>query len=67
MISKDSAPYKGSKLVTINQACALALVTRRTLYNWLHAGKLSFTRTAGGSVRIYEDSLHQGPSFLQGE
>lgn len=43
--------------VSIRQACALAGVSRRTIYNWLAAGKLEYVRTAGGSVRIFEDSL----------
>lgn len=45
------------RTVNIDQACELAGVSRRTIYNWIHAGKLEYKRTAGGSVRIYEDSL----------
>lgn len=45
------------RTVTILQACALAHVSRRTIYNWLAAGKLTYIRTAGGGVRIYESSL----------
>lgn len=43
--------------VNILQACAVAGVSRRTIYNWLKAGNLEYVRTAGGSVRIYSDSL----------
>jgi excisionase family DNA binding protein len=43
--------------VSIIKACDLAGVTRRTIYNWLKAGKLEYTRTAGGSVRIYSETL----------
>lgn len=43
--------------VSIMKASELAGVSRRTIYNWLHDGRLQFMRTAGGSVRIYEDSL----------
>ena len=32
-------------------------VSRRTIYNWLSAGKIEYVRTAGGSVRIFVDSL----------
>lgn len=45
------------RTVSIRQACALAGVSRRTLYNWMDAGKVEFRYTAGGSRRIYEDSL----------
>jgi len=47
----------GRATVNIRQAAARAQVSRRTIYNWLTAGKLQFVRTAGGSVRIFEDSL----------
>lgn len=44
-------------LVTILKSCDLAGVSRRTIYNWLRDGKLEYVRTAGGSIRIYVDSL----------
>lgn len=43
--------------VSIMKACEHCNVSRRTIYNWLSAGKLEYIRTAGGSVRIFEDSL----------
>ena len=43
--------------VNINQAAAIAGVSRRTIYYWLDKGKVEFVRTAGGSVRIYVDTL----------
>lgn len=43
--------------VSIGQACDLCGVSRRTIYNWLAAGKLEYCRTAGGMVRIYRDTL----------
>lgn len=43
--------------VTIEQACRIAGVSRRTIYNWLYAHKVAYVRTAGGSVRIYRDTL----------
>lgn len=43
--------------VNIMQACTLAGVSRRTIYNWLGAGYIDYVRTAGGSVRIFTDSL----------
>jgi len=46
-----------AETVTINRACELAGVTRRTIYNWMQAGKLKTIRTAGGSIRIDPASL----------
>lgn len=43
--------------VFIQDAAKIAQVSRRTIYYWLKAGKLDYIRTAGGSVRIYRDSL----------
>lgn len=45
------------KTVSIMQSCELVGVSRRTIYNWLAAGKVDYVRTAGGSVRIFADSL----------
>ena len=39
------------------KACELVGVSRRTIYNWLSAGKIEYVRTAGGSVRIFTDTL----------
>ena len=38
-------------------ACQIAGVTRRTIYNWLERHKIEYVRNAGGSVRIYVDTL----------
>ena len=46
-----------SETVNIDQAARLASVSRRTIYHWLHRGRLAFIRTAGGSIRIYPDTL----------
>jgi excisionase family DNA binding protein len=43
--------------VSITQAADLVGVSRRTIYNWLAAGRLEYCRTAGGAVRIAVDSL----------
>jgi excisionase family DNA binding protein len=50
--------------VSIRKACALVDVHRRTIHNWLAAGKLEYVRTAGGAVRIYVDSLWREPNAL---
>jgi excisionase family DNA binding protein len=47
----------GDRTISIGQATAAVGVTRRTIYNWMKAGKVRYLRTAGGSVRIYESSL----------
>lgn len=59
-MSQDIAPASSPSsrpLCTILQAAALAQVSRRTIYLWLKAGKVEWVRTAGGSVRIYRDSV----------
>ncbi len=43
--------------VSIMKACEVVGVSRRTIYNWMAAGKVEYVRTAGGSVRIFVDSL----------
>lgn len=43
--------------VNIAQACAIALVSRRTIYYWIRLGKVEVVRTAGGALRIYADTL----------
>jgi excisionase family DNA binding protein len=47
--------------VSIIKAAQLVGVSRRTIYNWLASGKLDYVRTAGGSVRIFVDSLWREP------
>jgi excisionase family DNA binding protein len=43
--------------ISIPDACTRVGVTRRTIYNWIHAGKVEYVRTAGGAIRIFADSL----------
>ncbi len=47
--------------VSINKACELLDVSRRTIYNWIASGKVERVRTAGGSVRIFVDTLWRTP------
>jgi excisionase family DNA binding protein len=47
--------------VSIMQASALAGVSRRTIYNWIAANKVEYKRTAGGSIRIFVDTLWREP------
>jgi len=43
------------------KACEVVGVSRRTIYNWISAGKVEYVRTAGGSIRIFADSLWRSP------
>jgi excisionase family DNA binding protein len=43
--------------LSIMKACEAVGVSRRTIYNWISAGKVEYIRTAGGSIRIFADSL----------
>ncbi|HVL68506.1 MAG TPA: excisionase family DNA-binding protein [Vicinamibacterales bacterium] len=49
------------KTTSIMKACELVGVSRRTIYNWIAAGKVEYVRTAGGSVRIFVDTLWREP------
>ena len=49
------------KTTSIMKACELVGVSRRTIYNWLSSGKIEYVRTAGGSVRIFVDTLWRDP------
>lgn len=47
--------------LSIMKACELVGVSRRTIYNWMAGGKVEYVRTAGGSVRIFADTLWRSP------
>jgi len=47
--------------LSIMKACEVVGVSRRTIYNWIAGGKVQYVRTAGGSVRIFADSLWKRP------
>lgn len=49
------------KTISIMKACDVVGVSRRTIYNWISSGKVEYVRTAGGSVRIFVDSLWREP------
>jgi len=52
--------------ISIMKACEVVGVSRRTIYNWMAGGKVEYVRTAGGSVRIFADSLWRAPQPAQG-
>lgn len=43
--------------MSVNRACSLAGIGRRTLYNWMAKDKVEFIRTAGLAPRIFLDTL----------
>lgn len=45
------------KTVSIMKASEIAGVSRRTIYNWLEDNRIEYIRTAGGSIRIFVDTL----------
>ncbi len=46
--------------VSLDQAAACLAVSRRTIYNWIRAGRLQTIRTlGGGSQRVLLASLRQ--------
>lgn len=47
--------------VSILKACELAGVSRRTIYNWIARDRVEYLRTAGGSIRIFVDTLFREP------
>lgn len=47
--------------VSILKAGELVGVSRRTIYNWIAANKVEYMRTAGGSIRIFVDTLYREP------
>lgn len=48
--------------LSIMKACQAVGVSRRTIYNWISAGKVEYVRTAGGSIRIFADTLWRDAS-----
>ena len=48
--------------LSIRNACQVVGVTRRTIYNWIAAGKVEYVRTAGGAIRIFSDTLWRTPT-----
>jgi len=55
------------KTVSIPRACELVGVSHRTIYNWIAGGKVEYVRTAGGSVRIFADTLWREPESVKAD
>lgn len=67
----DTRQCKGKEItnmdrqtLSIMKACEVVGVSRRTIYNWISAGKVEYVRTAGGSIRIFADTLWRDPSTV---
>jgi predicted site-specific integrase-resolvase len=52
----------GEKTVSIKKAGELAGVCKKTIYNWMEAGKIEFVRNASGHVRIFASTLFKSGS-----
>lgn len=52
--------------LSIMKACEAVGVSRRTIYNWIAAGKVEYVRTAGGSIRIFADTLWRPSTDTRG-
>jgi excisionase family DNA binding protein len=53
--------------VSLDQAAGLLRVSRRTVYNWIRAGRLQTIRTLGGnSQRVLITSLEQAAGVPDG-
>ena len=48
-------------MLTVEETARRFLVTPQTIYNWIASGKVEYVRTAGGSVRIFVDTLWREP------
>lgn len=48
--------YVRPKVNTV-KAAEIAGVSPRTIYNWIHAGRVEAVQTAGGGVRVFVDTL----------
>ena len=53
----DNINVMDRQTLSIMKACETVGVSRRTIYNWIAAGKVEYVRTAGGSIRIFADTL----------
>jgi excisionase family DNA binding protein len=53
--------------LTVTAACQRMGVSRRTLYNWMDAQRVEWLRTAGGTRRVFADSLWRRQDGSLGE
>jgi len=48
-------------LVSVRQVCQVCAVSRRTVYNWMEAGKVEYVILPSGCRRVYADTLLKAP------
>ena len=58
--------FTNRKTISIMKACELVGVSRRTIYNWIAGEKVEYVRTAGGSIRLFVDTLWRKPEEPKG-
>jgi excisionase family DNA binding protein len=63
-VQEDMTVELERQTLSIMKACEVVGVSRRTIYNWMAGGKVEYVRTAGGSVRIFADSLWRSPQQM---
>jgi excisionase family DNA binding protein len=66
-LQEDKTVEFERQTLSIMKACEVVGVSRRTIYNWMAGGKVEYVRTAGGSVRIFADSLWRNPQQVQAQ
>ena len=54
------------RVITISEACDLVGVSRQTILDWMASGKVGYTRTRSGALRILADTLWCGPHLISG-
>ncbi len=61
------APFEPriGRSVSLDQACQILQVSRRTVYNWIRDGRLRTIRTLGGSQRVLVESVRQAAGRVQ--
>ncbi len=61
------APFEPriGRSVSLEQACQILQVSRRTVYNWIRDGRLQTIRTLGGSQRVLVESVRQASGRVQ--
>jgi excisionase family DNA binding protein len=51
--------------VSLDQACQILQVSRRTVYNWIREGRLQTIRTLGGSQRVLVASVRHEAGHIR--
>lgn len=55
----------GRGVVSVKEACKIVGVSRRTMYHWMASGKVEYVFTAGGSRRVFTDTLYRQPKAVE--